>query len=67
MGSIESELASRVPGDSSEVLLITLEDRLPADSGRQKILRGAAARMLTEPGIESISESFFSIKRERIP
>ena len=65
--SIESELASRVRGDCSEVLLITLEDRLPADSGRQKILRGAAARMLTEPGIESISESFFSIKRERIP
>jgi hypothetical protein len=62
--AIGSELASRVQAQPSEVLLVTLDDRLPADSGRQKILRAAAVRMLKEPRIESIHESFFSISRE---
>jgi len=37
---------------------------LPADSGRQKLLRDATKRILTDPALPKLAGAFFSIERK---
>lgn len=48
---------------SNEILLVTLQERLPAEFERQKILRNVAKDMLRTPSIPIMEGEFFSIER----
>jgi hypothetical protein len=47
----------------NEILLVTLQERLPSEFERQKILRSAAREMLRTPSIPIIRGEFFAIER----
>ncbi len=57
-------IGARAAGGANEVLLVTVEDRLPADTPKQTALRAAAERILTQPGLDSLAGEFFTITRE---
>lgn len=58
-------IVTRVSLGVKEILLVTLNDRLPAEEGRQNALREAANRLLSEDALMQIEGDFFLITRER--
>ncbi len=58
-----SEVARRANGGANEILLITLADRLPSDTERQKPLRNAVRDMLTGPALGRVQKEFFTVDR----
>ena len=59
------ELAvARVASGVKEIVLITLNDRLPAEQRRQNALRKAANRFLSEDALTRMEGDFFVITRE---
>lgn len=57
-------LVIRVSSGVKEILLVTLNDRLPAEDQRQNELREAAKRLLTEQALTRVEGDFFVITRE---
>jgi hypothetical protein len=55
---------ARVASGVKEIVLITLNDRLPAEERRQNALREAANRLLSENALRRIEGDFFVITRE---
>lgn len=55
---------ARVASGAKEIVLITLNDRLPAEERRQNALREAAKRLLSEDALARIEGDFFVITRE---
>jgi hypothetical protein len=54
----------RVSSGVKEILLVTLNDRLPAEERQQNALREAAKRLLTEHALTQVDGDFFIITRE---
>ena len=54
----------RVSHGVKEILLVTLNDRLPAEKRRQNELREAAKRLLREHALTRVEGDFFVITRE---
>lgn len=65
MDVIGSEITIRAESGANEVVVITINDRMPSDAGQQMILRSAVIEVLSKPNITSnFSGSFFTIERE---
>lgn len=45
------------------ILLVTLQERLPSDVARQRILRDAAKEMLSAPSVPKLQGAFYDIER----
>jgi hypothetical protein len=58
-------IMARVSSGVKEILLVTLNDRLPAEEQRQNVLREAANRLLSEDALTRSEGDFFVITRER--
>jgi hypothetical protein len=63
--ALEDLTASRALSGVKEILLVTLEDRLPAEEARQKSLRAAARNILSDNSLPRLDGDFFSITREK--
>lgn len=57
-------IAVRVSSGVKEILLVTLNDRLPAEERRQNALREVAKRLLTDHALTRVDGDFFIITRE---
>jgi hypothetical protein len=64
LDGISRDLMPRIECGANEIILITLGDRLPADHAAQSQLRFATQRLLKDPKLTMIQESFFTIERE---
>src|SRR5437763_4549270 len=64
MDAVFPYIAARVESGANEVLLLTLDDRLPTDNSSQRCLRSATQRLLTDASLTTIRETFFLIERE---
>ncbi|MGH8634237.1 MAG: hypothetical protein ACRET7_08900 [Burkholderiales bacterium] len=62
--AIGPKIAQRAENGANEVLVVTLEDRLPSDTAQQNALRAAAIRMLADPNIGQFDGNFFTIVRD---
>lgn len=60
LGSCLLERTKNAP----EVLLVTLDDRLPGDNVSQRTLRAAALQLFAEARVSSMRGNFFTLKRE---
>jgi hypothetical protein len=56
--------ARRTLSGLREVTLVTLNDRLPAEERKQRLLREAATKLLSDDGLQRIDGDFFTITRE---
>jgi hypothetical protein len=64
MDAVSPHMAKRVEASANEVLLLTLDNRLPADTESQLQLRSATQRLLEDATLTHIQEGFFEIERE---
>jgi hypothetical protein len=64
MDAVSPQMVSRVESSANEVLLVTLNNRLPADTKSQLQLRSATRRLLENATLKHIQEGFFQIERE---
>ena len=64
LATIERELVQRAESGCREVLLVTLHDRLPSNTSRQRPLREALLRMVSDSELSSTDGDYFSVKRE---
>lgn len=56
--------ANRALSGVKEIMLVTLDDRLPAEERQQNTLRQAASRFLSDTGLPRLDGDFFTITRE---
>jgi hypothetical protein len=64
VNGISPDLIPRIKSGANEIILITLDDRLPADHGSQSQLRYVMQRLLKDPNLTQLEESFFRVERE---
>ena len=64
MDAVLPQILTRAESCADEVLLVTLDDRLLADSASQLHLRSATRRLLKDATLTTIQEGFFAIERE---
>lgn len=57
-------LCRRAESNAKEVIVVSLNDRLPTDLKLQKDLRESCVRIVSDPSLSRYSGSFFSIERE---
>lgn len=57
-------IVARVSSGIKEILLVTLNDRLPAEERLQNALRDAAKRLLSEHALKRVEGDFFVVTRE---
>jgi hypothetical protein len=62
--AIAGALTTRMTADVREVVVITLEGRMPADDAQQGELRTATATLLADGGCGQLTGTFFTIARE---
>lgn len=62
--AIADALTTRMSADVREVVVITLDGRLPADDAQQRELRTATATLLADGGRNELTGTFFTIARE---
>lgn len=63
--AIADALATRMTSGVREVVVVTLDGRLPADDARQQELRTATATLLAEGDRGELTGTFFKIAREQ--
>jgi hypothetical protein len=63
MEVISPALVARADAGGDDVLLISLEDRLPSLVAQQKLLRAATERLCSNPSLNEVAGEFFSITR----
>jgi hypothetical protein len=64
--AIADALTTRMTSGAREVVLVTLEGRLPADDAHQRELRTATATLLAEGDRRELTGTFFTIAREHV-
>jgi hypothetical protein len=62
--AIGEEITNRAAAGANEILVVTVDDRMPSDTERQARLRSATRRMLAEPSLARTDGQFFNITRE---
>jgi hypothetical protein len=62
--AVSAELTARLEAPVREVLLVTLNGRMPSDDARQDELRSETKRILQHPEVQTVQGSFFSISRD---
>jgi hypothetical protein len=66
MDAVSPHMVRSVGSNANEVLLVTLNNRLPADTESQLQLRSATQRLLENATLTHIQEGFFEIERESL-
>lgn len=66
LDSISPDLVPRIESGANEIILITLDDRLPADHGSQSQLRSVTQRLLRDPDVTTLQGGFFTVARETL-
>jgi len=62
--AVSAALAARLEAPVHEIILITLDGRMPGDDRGQNELRSATRQLLLHPGVTTLRGSFFSILRD---
>jgi hypothetical protein len=62
--ALSPHILKRIESGASEVIVITLDDRLPSDTTQQYHLRAATMHTLENPNLSTLRGQFFNIKRE---